>query len=105
MRIVYITTRNSAEAKKISSHLLKKRLIACANIFPIESMFWWDGEIQENIEFVILAKTRDENYKKVEDLVKKMHSYETPAVLSWKMDKVSKKYSDWVDRETGKEKK
>src|SRR3970040_1149452 len=63
----------SREAKKISSNLLKKRLVACVNIFPIESMYFWDGELQENVEFAILAKTRDENYSKVENAVKEMH--------------------------------
>ena len=100
MRIVYITTRNSGEAKKISHHLLQKKLIACANIFPIESMYWWDKEIQEDVEFVILAKTKDENYEKVEKAVKELHEYDIPAIYSWKADKVSKDYSDWVEKET-----
>jgi len=100
MRIVYITTRNSGEAKKISSHLLKKKLIACANIFPIESMYWWQGEIEENVEFVILCKTIDGNFEKIEKEVKKMHEYDIPAIYSWKADKISKKYSDWIKKET-----
>ena len=100
MRIVYITTRSSAEAKKISSHLLKKRLVACTNIFPIESMYWWEGDIEENVEFVILAKTRDENFLKVEKAVKELHSYDIPAIYSWKADKVNKDFSNWVRKET-----
>jgi periplasmic divalent cation tolerance protein len=100
MRIIYITTRNAGEAKKISSHLLKKRLVACTNIFPIESMYWWEDEIQENVEFVILAKTKDENYEKVEAEIKKMHEYDVPAIYSWKIDKINKDYSDWIKKET-----
>ncbi len=99
MRIVYITTRNSGEAKKIASHLLKKRLIACANIFPIESMYWFEGEIEENIEFVLLGKTTDSNFNKIEKEVSSMHSYEIPAIYSWKVDKVSKDYDDWIKKE------
>ncbi len=98
MRIIYITTRNAGEAKKISSHLLKKKLVACVNIFPIESMYWFEGMIQEDVEFVVLAKTLDNNFKKVEKEVVDMHSYDTPAIYSWMPDKVNKKYDDWVKK-------
>jgi periplasmic divalent cation tolerance protein len=42
----YITNPSKEEAKRIAKHLLDKRIIACANIFPIESMYWWDGKDQ-----------------------------------------------------------
>ena len=96
MRIIYITTRNVGEAKKISVHLLKKKLIACSNMFPIESMYYEDGEIQENMEMVIIAKTIDSNFSKIEKEVKSMHSYDIPAIFSWKIDKVTKKYDNWI---------
>ena len=96
MRVVYITVRDAGDAKKISHALLHKKLVACTNIFPIESMFWWNGEIQENVEFAILAKTTDANYEKVEKAVKDMHEYDVPAIYSWKPDKVSKEYNTWV---------
>ncbi len=100
MRIIYITARNSSEAKKISNALLKKKLVACINIFPIESMYFWENEIQEDTEFVILAKTIDANYEKVETAIKKMHSYKVPAIYSWKADKVNKDYHNWVKENT-----
>ncbi|MBN2367579.1 divalent-cation tolerance protein CutA [Candidatus Woesearchaeota archaeon] len=99
MRIVYITVKNAGDAKKISHHLLHKRIVACTNIFPIESMFWWNGEIQENVEFVVLAKTTDANYDKVEKEVKEIHEYEVPAIYSWKADKISKDYEKWIKKE------
>ncbi len=102
MRVIYITTRNAGEAKKISAHLLKKKLIACANIFPIESMYSWKGEIQEDLEFVVLAKTIDVNYDKVEKEIKKMHSYDIPAIYSWKIDKINKDYLKWVEKGTSR---
>ena len=96
MRIIYITTRNAGEAKKISSHLLKKKLVGCVNIFPVESMYWWEGEMQEDTEFVILAKTTDENYDAVEKAVKKMHEYDVPAIYYWKVDRINKDYDKWI---------
>jgi periplasmic divalent cation tolerance protein len=100
MRIVYITAPSAGEAKKISHALLHKKLVACTNIFPIESMYWWDGEIEEQVEFVILAKAPDEKFEEIESAVKKIHSYGTPAIYSWKVDKVNESYAAWIDKET-----
>ena len=99
MRIIYLTTRNAAEAKRISHDLLKKRIVACTNIFPIESMYWWDNEIQEDVEFVILAKTDDDSYDAVEKAIIDMHEYEIPAIYSWKPDRVSKDYDAWIKKQ------
>jgi periplasmic divalent cation tolerance protein len=102
MRIVYMTAKNSKEAKKISEYLLKKKLIACANIFPVESKYSWKGKIVDATEFVILAKTIDSGFEKVEKAVNAMLGYEIPAIYSWKADKVSIEYCDWVKREVKK---
>lgn len=96
MRLIYITTRNAEEAKKISKALLEKKLVACTNIFPIESMYWFSNELQEDVEFVVLAKTKDSNFEKVEKEIHGLHSYDTPAIFSWKADKVSGKYDKWI---------
>jgi len=50
MTLVYITCRDEKEAVKISRHLLNKRLIACSNIHPIRSLYWWKGKIQDGKE-------------------------------------------------------
>ena len=81
MSLVYITCKDEKEAAKISMHLLKRRLIACANIFPIKSMYWWKGRIVNDSENVIITKTDYKNFKKLESEVKKMHSYKIPCIL------------------------
>ena len=96
MRIIYVTTKNSADAKNIASHLLKKKLAGCVNIFPIESLYLWQDEIQEDVEFVLLIKTSKDNFKDVEKEILKLHDYDTPAIYSWKVDKVNEKYHNWI---------
>ena len=98
MALVYITCSNEKEAKKISMHLLKKRLIACANIFPIKSVYWWKGKITKSNEHVMIAKTSNKNFKKLEFEVKKMHSYEIPCILRINAS-ANKEYNEWMNRE------
>jgi len=68
MTLVYITCKDEEEAVKISKHLLEKRLIACSNMHPIRSMYWWNSKIQDEREVVIIAKTLDKNYEKIKSL-------------------------------------
>ncbi|HII16481.1 TPA: divalent-cation tolerance protein CutA [Candidatus Woesearchaeota archaeon] len=97
MALAYITCRDKKEAKKIARHLLEKRLIACANILPISSMFWWEEKIAEENEVALLAKTLD--FEAVKKAVEGIHSYAVPCIL--KIDATgSEKYMGWVRKET-----
>jgi periplasmic divalent cation tolerance protein len=98
MTLVYITCKDEKEARKISVHLLKKRLIACANIFQIKSMYWWQGRITNDRETAILAKTNNKNFDKVVKEAERMHSYQIPCIV--KLDaKSNKKYESWASSE------
>lgn len=100
MALVYITCKDKKEAEKISLDLLKKRLIACANIFPIKSMYWWKGKIERSNEYVIIAKTNNKNFKKLEKEVKKVHSYEIQCILRINST-ANKEYEEWLNKEIG----
>ena len=54
---IYITHPSPEDAKKTAEYLLKKKLIACVNMYPIESMYWWNGKIENDRETVTIAKT------------------------------------------------
>ena len=98
MALVYITCRDKKEAEKISSRLLKKRLIACANIFPVKSMYWWKNKIVSENENAIIAKTSNKNFKKAAAEVKKLHSYEIPCILRINAA-ANKEYKEWAKKE------
>jgi len=98
MTLIYITCKDEEEAVKISKHLLNKRLIACSNMYPVRSMYWWQGKIADEKEFVIIAKTKEKNYKTIKEEVKKIHSYNIPCIL--KIDaEANKSYAKWIDEE------
>jgi periplasmic divalent cation tolerance protein len=96
MAFVYITCKDKKEAKKVSNHLLKKKLVACTNIFPIESNYWWKGKIVNDKEYAILAKTITSNYSKIKIEVRKIHSYIIPCICLLE-SKANKEYGRWVN--------
>jgi len=99
MILIYITCKDNKEAKKISKALLEKRLVACTNLHKIESMYWWNNQIKEDNEVVIIAKTKETNYEKVKTEVKKLHSYDIPCILKIKAE-ANEGYDKWINEET-----
>lgn len=95
---IYITNPSKKEAKRIALHLLKKRLIACANIFPIDSMYWWKGKIKKAKEVVLIAKTKKENFEKVKEEVKKIHPYSVPSIEKLEVE-ANEEYEKWLNSE------
>ena len=97
--IIYITHPNIKEAKRVAKHLLEKRMIACVNYFPIESAYWWKGEVVSAKEIVSLVKTKKENWAKVKKAVEAIHPYETPCIMKLETDS-NLSYAKWVKGET-----
>ncbi len=98
MTLIYITCKDEDEAVKISKYLLNKKLIACSNIHPIRSMYWWNEKMVDEKEFVLIAKTLEKNYEKIKQEVKKLHSYDVPCIL--KIDaEANESYNKWVNEE------
>ena len=98
---MYITSGSKKEAEKIAEHLLEKRLVACANIFPIESMYWWEGKIEKAGEYVSIVKTMPELWERVKDEVKRIHSYEVPCIMKIEVE-ANKEYEEWIRKEIEK---
>lgn len=99
MIFIYITCPNKKEARKIGQTLLRARLVACVNIFPMESAYWWQGQIVQDKEVVLIAKTLKKNFRKVESQVKKLHSYQVPCLVALPASQVSQKYFYWLKKE------
>lgn len=101
MVLIIITTLHKKEAAvKIGKGLLKERLIACYNLFPVESAYWWKGKILEENETLVIMKTNDNNFKKVEAYIKKHPGYEVPEVIALSPKSVNSSYLKWVNQET-----
>lgn len=97
MIIVLTTIGNKETARKIGKSLLKQKLIACCNLFPVESAYWWKGEITEDREILMILKTTKTNFKKIEDSIKKNSGYEVPEVVAIESQTGNKPYLDWLN--------
>jgi periplasmic divalent cation tolerance protein len=99
LAVIYITFPNRTEAKALAGRLLEKRLIACANIYDIDSMYRWEGKVMDEKEVVLWAKTRESNIQDIKSFVSENHSYDVPCIAHFPFD-ANEAYADWVESET-----
>src|SRR4030065_104395 len=99
--IVYITVPSPEEGEKIAKTLVEKRLVACVNIVSgLSSIYHWQGKICDEKELLLVAKTRDSLFKRLEHEVKSIHSYKVPEIIALPIVKGSKEYLDWIYENT-----
>jgi len=98
--LVMITAPNEEEARRISMTLVEEKLIACANSFPVNSIYTWQGKVEDEKEIMLLCKTRENNLDAIISRVKDLHSYEVPEIIALPIIGGSKDYLDWVDENT-----
>jgi periplasmic divalent cation tolerance protein len=97
--IIKTTFENKKDAEEIAKKIISSKLGACVQLSEIESYYQWNNKIEKSNEYKVEIKTLDKNYKKIEELISKNHKYEIPEIISYKLNKGSKKYFDWVKKE------
>ncbi|OGB88599.1 dihydroorotate dehydrogenase [candidate division WOR-1 bacterium RIFCSPLOWO2_02_FULL_46_20] len=101
LNFVYITTKDKAEARKIGRVLVESRLAACVNIIDkMESIYWWQGKIEQGNEAVLIAKTKEMLMPKLIAKVKALHSYECPCIVALPVSNGNKQFLEWIENET-----
>ncbi len=95
MILILSTFPNKEAARKIGRGLLKQKLIACYNLLPVESVYWWKGKIEEANEVLMIMKT-NKSFEEVEKFIIEHHSYETPEIIAIEPSEVTRKYLKWI---------
>ena len=98
MIFIYTTCQNIDEAKKIGKMVVEKKLAACVNIWPINSIYFWENELKENGEAVLLIKTIEVKLQAIEDLIQSNHSYSIPCIAVIDIRRINRPYKEWMAR-------
>jgi periplasmic divalent cation tolerance protein len=99
--LVYMTAGTKEEAVKIGKELVSERLAACVNVIDkMSSIYWWEGEVQQDEEVVLIAKTRESLVNELVEKVKTRHSYSVPCVVALPIVGGNQAFLDWIADET-----
>jgi periplasmic divalent cation tolerance protein len=96
--VIFITSANKAEARRIAAALLEKKLVACANIVDnVLSFFWWKKKIDKASEVLMVAKSTGGKLARIVKVVRSLHSYAVPEIIALPIVGGNKDYLDWID--------
>ena len=95
--VVLVTAGSEEEARTISHKLIHEELVACVNIVPaVQSIFQWEGKITEETESLLILKTTNHVFPKLEAAIKTHHSYSVPEIIALPIKIGSLDYLSWV---------
>ncbi len=98
---VYMTAASEDEAHRIARTLVEDRLAACTNVIPgMTSYYWWEGQIDQGKEVVVVAKTQQRLVEKLVDRVKALHSYSCPCIVALPIEQGNPAFLEWIEKET-----
>jgi periplasmic divalent cation tolerance protein len=91
-------------ARRIARELVERRLAACVNMLPgVQSVYRWQGGIEEEGEITLLIKTTASRYAELEAAIRSLHPYQLPEVIALPIAAGLPAYLDWVRQETKKD--
>ena len=98
---LYVTAADEAEARRLGRLLVEERLCACANVLGgMTPIFRWQGEIREDSEAVLIAKTRAALVEKATARLREAHSYDCPCVVALPIAGGNPEFLGWIAAET-----
>ena len=102
--VIFITAGSKEEAEKISRGLVESKLAFCVSTLPkVQSTYYWEDKIHVDKEFLLIVKTRKDQYEALETWVKNNHSYEVPEIIALPIEQGLPAYlngiDDWVAKD------
>jgi periplasmic divalent cation tolerance protein len=95
--MIYSTFASHEQAEYISRALLEAKLVACANIFPAhQSLYHWDGAIQNESEVAVIYKSTNDQFESVRAMIVNHHTYDVPCVVTFDISKGHEPYLNWI---------
>jgi len=94
--MVLTTTSNEEQGAALARSLVEAGLAACVHLHPIRSVYRWKGEVFDEPEWRLTAKTTLDRYEAVERHIRERHPYETPEIVRLPIDGGSAEYLRWI---------
>ena len=96
--LLYTTAPDQETARHIARTLVGEGLAACCNLLPgVDSIYRWEGEVQEEKEILVIIKSTRERYRELHDRLQAIHPYDVPELIALPVLYGSQPYLDWVE--------
>lgn len=99
MLLIYSTCPDRASAERIADHLVDRHLAACVSILPgLTSVYCWEGKKEHSEEHLLLIKSTEGRYQKLEQAIREQHPYELPEIIAVPVQQGLPGYIHWINQ-------
>ncbi len=99
VNLVYVTAGSKEEAFRIGRALVAEKLAACVNVIDqMNSIFEWEGEVQQDTEVIMIAKTAESRVPELIEKIKATHSYDCPCIVCLPVSSGNPDFLEWIGR-------
>lgn len=95
--IVFTSVENQKDGEILGRLLVERNLAACVQILPqMTSIYRWQGKLESATENLLLIKTTQALYSRIETVIRENHPYQTPEILAVPVVSGSDDYLTWL---------
>ena len=99
--LVFTNLPDAESARALATTLVEQRVAACVNVLaPCQSIYRWEGKLEEAEEITLLIKTSAARYAALEEAIRAYHPYELPEIVAVRVEKGLPDYLAWVAAST-----
>lgn len=99
--LVFTNLPDAESARALATTLVEQRVAACVNVLaPCQSIYRWEGKLEEAEEVTLLIKTSAARYAALEEAIRAYHPYELPEIVAVRVEKGLPDYLAWVAAST-----
>ena len=83
---IALTNLPPEQGEQIARLLVEEHLVACVNFYPIQSVYFWKGEVCSDKEVTLMMKVSAEGVERLKNRLCELHPYELPEFVVLDVD-------------------
>tara|TARA_X000000950_G_scaffold15752_1_gene17102 strand:- start:281 stop:613 length:333 start_codon:yes stop_codon:yes gene_type:complete len=96
--IIKTTVKNKVTRDNIINELIQNDYVSCINVIEnVFSHYKWQGKVENEEEDILLIKTMKRNEKLVYEVIRVIHDYETPEIITIAINNIDSSYLNWAN--------
>ena len=96
--IIKTTVKNKVAKNNIINELITNDYASCINVIEnVSSHYKWQCKVEVEKEDILLIKTMKRNEKLVYDIIRAIHDYETPEIITIAIKNIDSSYLNWAN--------
>jgi len=96
--LIFCACPDEESAGRIARELVERQQAGSVNIIPgMRSIFRWQGKIEDRSEHLLLIKSHQQMCHTIQESIHELHPYETPEIISIKIDNGLPAYLSWLE--------